>query len=474
MEKYDCTIIGSGPNGLSAGIYLAQKGLKVLILEAASTPGGGMRTAQLTLPGFHHDVCAAVHPTGFLSPWFKQLALEQFGLEWIFPEVSVAHPLDGQPAVLLSQSVNETAMGLGIDANAYRRLLQPLAEHIDWLMEDSLAPLGIPKNLGFMAGFGAKALLPAQTFARWFFKEERAKALFAGCAGHTILPFDQLFTAAMGLVFLAMGHAVRWPVARGGSQSIVGSMVRCFEAAGGQIRCNTHIRNKKEIPPSKVILFDTDPYQLADIMGDELPTGYAARLRRYHLGPGVFKVDYALAGPIPWKDPQCLRASTVHVGGTLAEIAAGEKQAWNGHHSDHPFVLVAQQSLFDSTRSPAGQHTGWAYCHVPHGSTVDMNDLIDRQIERFAPGFRDLVLARSSMNSPQYHAYNANYVGGAVTGGAIHLPQLFTRPVARLNPYSTPNPKVFICSASTPPGGGVHGMNGYHAARSVFKQVFDK
>ncbi len=470
--KYDCIIIGSGPNGLSAGIFLAQKGLQVLILEASASAGGGMRTAELTLPGFHHDICSAVHPTGFLSPYFQQLNLEKYGLRWIFPEVSVAHPLDNEAAVLLSKSVEETAAGLGLDEKAYKNMMSPLALHVDWLMEDSLKPLGVPKHPLFLVKFGMKGALPANTFANLFFKEERAKALFAGCAAHSVLPFDKFFTSALGLVFLATGHAVNWPIAKGGSQSIAKALLACFETAGGKIEYNTKVTSLAQLPESKAIIFDTDPFQMADIVADKFPTSYTKRLRKFNFGPGVFKIDYALSSPIPWKDPNCLKASTVHLGGTIAEIAKSEKEAWEGKLSDKPFVLVSQQSQFDDTRSPFGQHTCWAYCHVPNGSTADMSEIIENQIERFAPHFKDTILARHSMNTNQFYAYNGNYFGGAVTGGATDLTQLFTRPVARLNPYSTPNPGIYICSASTPPGGGVHGMNGFHAAKSVFKHVF--
>jgi phytoene dehydrogenase-like protein len=469
--RYDAVIIGSGPNGLSAGIFLAQKGLKVLILEGADEIGGGTRTAELTLPGFYHDVCSAVHPMGILSPWFQELNLEKYGLEWVFPEVSVAHPLDGQEAVLLSKSVEETASYLGKDEKAYRRIFQPLAEKIDWLLEDSLKPLGIPRHPFFLAKFGIKALLPAHTFAKLAFKEDRSKALFAGCAAHSILPFDKLFTTALGLVFLSCGHAVDWPVAKGGSQSITMALANCFEDLGGEIRLNHRVKHFDDLPPSKTYLFDTDPFQLADIAGEELPHTYRNRLKKYRFGPGVFKIDYALKEPIPWKDPNCLKASTVHIGGRMEEIALGEKEAWKGKHSDRPYVLLAQQSQFDPSRSPEGKHTCWAYCHVPHGSTKDMSQIIENQIERFAPGFSDAILAKSSMNSQAFHRYNPNYVGGAVTGGSADLSQLFTRPVARLDPYSTPNPRIFLCSASTPPGGGVHGMCGFHAAKSVWKRL---
>ncbi len=471
-KNYDAVIIGSGPNGLSAGIYLAQRGLKVLMIEAADTVGGGMRTAQLTLEGFHHDVCSAVHPMGVLSPYFQELKLEEYGLEWMYPKVSVAHPLDEEEAVILSKSVAETAANLGVDEKKYQSLMRPLAAHVDWLIGDSLKPLGIPKHPLFLARFGIKAALPATTFANLWFKGKRAKALFAGCAAHSVLPFDKYFTAALGLVFLSCGHAVDWPVAKGGSQSIANAMLDCFEGAGGEIVFSKRIRSFKELPPSKAYLFDTDPSQLATIAKDELPSRYLKRLLKFNFGPGVFKIDYALSEPIPWKDKRCLEASTVHLGGTIEEIARGEKEAWNGIHSENPYVLVAQQSQFDDSRSPEGQHTCWAYCHVPFGSEKDMSGIIENQIERFAPGFRDTILAKSSMNTKAFHTYNPNYVGGAVTGGAADISQLFTRPIARFDPYSTPNSKIFICSAATPPGGGVHGMCGYYAAKSVLKKLF--
>lgn len=466
---YDSVIIGSGPNGLSAGILLASEGLEVLIVEAAEQVGGGMRTSQLTLDGFQHDVCSAVHPMGYLSPYFSQLNLEKYGLEWVFPDVSVAHPLDGEKAVILSKSVEETAENLGLDRKAYQRLIGPHVKNAEKLFADLLKPLGIPKHPFLMAHFGAKALLPATTFARFFFKEKRAKALFAGCAAHSVLPFDKFFTTALGLVFLISGHAVNWPVAKGGSQAIADALLNLFQEKGGKVQLSTKIERSSQLPKAKAYLFDTDPLQLASIAKDQLPASYRKRLEKYHFGPGVFKIDYALSAPIPWKDPTCLKASTVHLGGTFEEIAQGEKEAWQGIHPETPFVLVAQQSQFDPTRSPAGKHTGWAYCHVPFGSKKDMSEIIEAQIERFAPGFKETILSKQSMNTAAFHAYNPNYVGGAVTGGAADITQLFTRPVVRINPYSTPNPNIFICSASTPPGGGVHGMCGYYAAKSVLR-----
>jgi len=470
-NRYDAIIIGAGPNGLSSGIFLARKGLNVLIVEAAKTAGGGTRTAELTLPDFHHDICSAVHPMGILSPYFKQLNLEQYGLEWVHPTASIAHPLDDQEAVMLSKSVTQTAENLGLDAKRYLHLMKPLAQHIDWLLEDSLKPLQLPKHPLFFTKFGVKAALPSTIFSKLYFKERRTRALFAGCAGHSVLPLNYWFTAALGLIFLACGHASDWPIAKGGSQSIANSLVRCFEDAGGEIIYSQKINSLDELPSAKAYLFDTDPLQVAAIAKNELPNSYVRRLEKYNYGMGTFKIDYALAEPIPWKDPRCLEASTVHLGGTMNEIVISEKAAWNGKHSETPFVILAQQSQFDETRSPKGRHTCWAYCHVPNGSLKDMSLEIENQIERFAPGFKEVILAKHSMNTKAFHRYNPNYVGGAVTGGASDITQLFTRPVARWNPYSTPNPKIYICSASTPPGGGVHGMCGYWAARSVYRKL---
>lgn len=470
-KPWDAVIIGSGPNGLSAGTVLAARGLRVLIVEGADTLSAGTRTQEVTLPGFRHDLGSAVHPLGYLSPYLQTLPLAKFGLEWVVPPASVAHPLDGQEAVLLSRSIAETAQNLGIDADAYRALVSPFVGRTDELLRDVLKPLGVPHSPLLLARFGLKALLPANFFAEHFFRGARARALFAGCAAHSVLPFDKLFTAAIGLLFLVTGHAENWAFPRGGAQSLSDALAAYFQSLGGEIQLSKPILQFEDLPPARTYLFDTDPHQLARIARHHLPAAYRRRLESFRYGPGIFKVDYALSGPIPWQDPRCLRASTVHLGGPIGEIARSEKDAWQGRHAESPYVLLCQQSLFDATRAPAGQHTGWAYCHVPAGSTQDMSARIDQQIERFAPGFRDLVLARRTMNTHAIQAYNPNYVGGAITGGAVNLPQLFTRPVARFDPYSTPNPALFICSASTPPGGGVHGMCGYHAAQSVLKRL---
>lgn len=468
---YDAIIIGSGPNGLSAAIEIARKELKVLCVEAADTIGGGMRTTALTLPGFAHDFCSAVHPTGILSPYWKELPLDEFGLEWICPPASVAHPLDNQPAVLLTQSIEETMNNLGEDGKAWEKMLRPFLKNPEAIIKDGLKPLGIPDYPFLMARFGMKAMLPATTLAKLLFKEERAKALLAGCSAHSILPLDKPFSAAIGLMFALMGHVVNWPVAKGGSVAISDALGAYFTSLGGEIQTGLKITSLDQLPESKVILFDTDPHQLAEIAKEHLPDRYIRRLKKYNYGPATFKVDWALDESIPWKDKRCLLASTVHVGGTIEEVNHSEKSAWNGKHVDKPFVMLCQQSEFDTTRAPSGKQTGYAYCHVPNGSEVDMTEAIENQIERFAPGFKDIILSKHITTTKAFSLYNGNYVGGAITGGAADITQLFTRPVARLDPYSTPNPKLFLCSASTPPGGGVHGMCGYFAAKSALKRL---
>jgi phytoene dehydrogenase-like protein len=467
----DAVVIGSGPNGLAAAIELARAGASVRILEARDEIGGGIRTAALTLPGFAHDVCSGCHPMGILSPYFRTLPLAEHGLRWIKPPASVAHPLDGEPAVLLRRSVQETASEMGEDARAYETLFMPFVRDPHELLADLLGPLRIPKHPLRMARFGLTGLLPATRVFRARFRGERARALLAGCAAHSILPLERPLTAAVGMIFALTGHVEDWPVAAGGSQAIGRSLASYFETLGGRIETGRYVRTLADIPPARVVVFDTSPAQLADIGEPVLPPGYVRRLRRYRYGPGVFKLDWALDGPIPWRDPRCLDASTVHLGGTLDEIAAGEAAVWRGEHAERPFVLVVQQSQFDDSRAPAGKHTGYAYCHVPAGSTVDLTDVVERQMERFAPGFRDRILARHVMRTTDVHAENPNYVGGAIAGGVADLAQFFTRPVARLDPYSTPNPRLVICSASTPPGGGVHGMCGYFAARSALRRL---
>jgi phytoene dehydrogenase-like protein len=470
-NDFDALVIGSGPNGLAAAIALAQAGASVLVLEAEDEIGGGTRTAELTLPGFHHDVCSAVHPMGVLSPFFQTLPLAEYGLTWLSPPASVAHPLDDQDAVMLYRSLERTGEGLGADADRYRRLVGPLLDTPQRLLGDLLAPLRIPKGPVQMARFGMRAAFSANRLARLCFREERARALFAGCAAHSILPLTQPLTAALGLIFQLTGHVADWPVAKGGSQAVTQALASYLRSLGGRIETGRRIANLSELPSARAVLFDTSPRQLSRIAGKALPSSYRRRLERYRYGPGVFKLDWALDGPIPWRDPRCLEASTVHVGGSLEELCASERDMYRGRHSERPFLILCQQSDFDDSRAPEGKRTGYAYCHVPHGSTLDRTEVIEAQIERFAPGFRERILARHTMNPQQFESYNPNYVGGAITGGVADLFQLFTRPVARLDPYTTPNSRLFLCSAATPPGGGVHGQCGYWAAQSALKRL---
>lgn len=469
--QYDVVVIGSGPNGLSAAIRMAQAGLSVLVVEGRDQLGGGTHTEELTLPGFKHDVCSAVHPMGILSPYWRTLPLDQHGLKWIRPQASAAHPLVDRDAAILYRSVERTGETLGVDARSYAKLVKPFLRKPEVLFGDLLSPLKMPTAPFQMARFGLAGLRSAATVARTRFKDEAARALFAGCAGHSILPLDSWFTAAVGLIFAVAGHVEEWPVAHGGSQSVAAALVSYARTLGVRFQTGEMVRSIDQLPTARAYVFDTSPAQLSSIAGDRLPAGYRERLSRYEYGPGVFKLDWALSGPIPWIDSRCGDASTVHVGGTLDEIAAAERSAWNGEHHQRPFVMLTQQSMFDDTRAPAGKHTGYAYCHVPNGSTIDMTSRIEQQVERFAPGFRDLILARHTLSTVDFERRNQNYKGGAITGGAADITQLFTRPVARLNPYTTPNPALFICSASTPPGGGVHGMCGFYAAKSVMTRL---
>lgn len=468
--SYDAIVIGSGPNGLAAGIRLAEAGASVLIVEGHSTIGGGMRTQELTLPGFLHDVCSSAHPMGVLSPYLRTLPLQEHGLRWASGNASVAHPMDEGPAILLQHSIEETVEQLGEDAARYTRLVSPFLTNPHGFLDDALGPLGIPRHPIQMLRFGLRGLRSATGLARGF-RGEQAKALLAGCAAHSTLPLDAPITAALGLMFLITAHVETWPVAVGGSHAIAASMASYFRSLGGDIQTNTWVTSLSDLPEGKVYLFDTSPNQLASIAGDALPPRYLRRIETYRYGPAAFKIDYALDGPIPWNDARCLEASTVHVGGTMAEINASESAMYHGKHPEKPFVLMVQQSDVDSTRAPEGKRTGYAYCHVPEGSTVDMTNAIESQIERFAPGFRDIVLARHTWTPADFATHNPNYVGGAITGGVTDFLQFFARPVLRLNPYTTPNPRIYLCSASTPPGGGVHGMCGFYAAEAALKRL---
>ncbi|HWD00002.1 MAG TPA: NAD(P)/FAD-dependent oxidoreductase [Candidatus Sulfopaludibacter sp.] len=450
-------VIGSGPNGLAAAILLARAGIAVTVYEAAAEIGGGTRSAELTLPGFLHDVCSAVHPMAACSPCFEQFPLAEFGLEWIHPGAPLAHPLDDGTAVMLERSIADTAANLGHDAASWGGLMQPLAGNWTELRHDILAPLGIPRHPFLMANFGRHALRSARGLADSVFRGPRARALFAGIAAHAIIPLEDSPSAAAGLVLGAAAHAAGWPLPRGGSRQIASALAACLRSLGGQIVTNARVES---LPTEPLVFCDVGPRQFLQLAAGKLPNAYRDSLTRYRYGPGVFKLDIALDGPIPWRAPECLRAGTVHLGGTFDEIAR-----WEATHMGAPFVLVAQQSLFDPSRAPAGKHTVWAYCHVPNGSTGDFTAAIEDQIERFAPGFRARILARHTLTPAELEARNQNLVGGDIGGGAMDLVQTFLRP--NRHQYRTPVPGVYLCSSSTPPGGGVHGMCGYHAVKAA-------
>lgn len=473
-EKFDAVIAGAGPNGLAAAIHLARNGLSVLIVEASKEIGGGVRSAELTLPGFTHDVCSAIHPLTVASPFFKTLPLDKYGLEFVNPPSALAHPLDDGTAVILKQSIEETANNLGLDGKNYRKLVAPFVENWEKLAPDVLAPLKIPKHPFLLARFGLKAFRSARSFIKNHFIGARASALFAGNAAHSMIPLEQLPSAAFGLVLLLTAHAVGWQFPRGGAANISKALAAYFLALGGEIETNREVQNIDELPASRAVLFDLTPRQILKIAGHRLPKIYKQRLSRYKYGAGAFKMDFALSDPIPWRAKECATAGTVHLGGTFEEIARSEREHEQGKISQTPFVLIAQNSLFDSSRAPAGKHTAWAYCHVPNGAIADMTETIENQIERFAPGFRDCILAKSVLPPAALENHNANYIGGDINGGAGTLSQLFTRPVAKINPYSMPGKGLYICSASTPPGGGVHGMCGYYAAQTALTKSFGK
>jgi phytoene dehydrogenase-like protein len=467
----NAVVVGSGPNGLAAAIVLAQAGVSVRVLEAADTVGGGARSAELTLPGFVHDVCSAIHPLGVASPFFRTLPLAEHGVEWIDPPAALAHPFDDGTAVLLERSAEAAVSGLAEDGDRWRRLFAPLVADAEPLLEDLLAPLHLPAHPLALARFSARAAPPATTLARLSFRGTKARAVFAGLSAHSMLRLDRPPSAAFGLVLGLLAHAVGWPLPRGGSQRLSDALASYLRSLGGEIETGRRVESLAELGKTELVLLDVTPSGLLALAGDRLPSVYRRLLRRYRYGPGVFKLDWALDGPIPWRAEECARAATVHLGGTLDEIAASEAAPSQGEIAEQPYVLLAQQSLFDPTRAPGGRHTAWAYCHVPSGSNVDMAERIESQVERFAPGFRDRILARSARGPAEMERDNANYVGGDINAGAATLSQLFTRPVARVSPYTTPLPGVFLCSASTPPGGGVHGMCGYHAAQAALRSL---
>ena len=465
MERFDAVVVGAGPNGLAAAITLAEAGRSVVVLEANETIGGGARTAELTLPGFRHDLASAIHPMGVASPFFRAQPLEEHGLQWVNPPAAVAHPLDHGPAGVAWNDLEDAATRLGSDAQAYRRYYSTWVDRFDALTDLSLNPLlRVPPNPLLAARFGATAALPAATTARRVFDTEAGQALFAGHAAHAILPLTNPFTSAFGLLLGASVHAIGWPFPEGGAQAISDALAARLRSLGGEIRTGVPVRSMGDIPESTAVVFALTPRQVVDIAGDELPDKYRSSLRGFAYGSAAWKVDWALSEPIPWADPDVASAATVHLGGTLDEIVAAEAEVAAGKNPDNPFVLLAQHSLFDTTRAPDGKHTAWAYCHVPNGSTVDRTAAIEAQIERFAPGFRDVILERHVSSPAALEAQNMNLVGGDVGGGSFAGMQLFFRPRIQMNPWTTPNPRFFIGSASTAPGSAVHGMAGYGAA----------
>lgn len=471
LIDYDAVVVGSGPNGLAAAIVLQQKGLSVLVLEGKSVIGGGLRSAELTLPGFVHDICSAVHPMAVGSPFFQTLPLAEHGLEFIYPPVAAAHPLDGDIAALLEGTVEATAGGLGADAAVYRNLLGPVVKDWPALAPELLGPLHFPKDPLMLARFGLKGL-PSVTWLARRFRTREARALLAGMAAHGMQPLTNWSTAAITLVFLALGHTTGWPIPRRGSMAIADALAGYFLSLGGKIETGVYVRSMSQLPSSRCVLLDMTPRQLLQLGGHRWSSLYRWQLERYRYGMGVFKIDWALAEPIPWLAQGCRRAGTVHLGGDFEEIAASEALTARGVEAERPFVLLAQPSVFDATRAPVGRHTAWAYCHVPNGSRADMTERIERQVERMAPGFRERVLARHVYDAAQMEEYNPNYVGGDINGGIMDIRQLYTRPALRWSPYRTSTRGIYICSSATPPGGGVHGMCGYHAARRALRDVW--
>ena len=474
-NKYDAVVVGSGPNGLAAAITLTRAGYSVLVLEANSTIGGGARSAELTLPGFVHDVCSAIHPLAAGSPFFKSLPLERFGLHWIQPEIPLAHPFDDGTAACLYRDVDFTADSLGQDKRNYCKLMKPLVRDWEKLSAEFLQPmLHLPRHPIALAKFGMRVLCPTTLLANLFFKGNPARALFAGVAAHSFLPLESPLSSAFGFVLGSAGHAVGWPIPIRGSQTISNALAAYLQELGGEIETNCKIDNLEQLAEARAVLFDTSVWNFVQIAGKQLPDPYRRRLQKFRHAPGIFKIDYALSAAIPWRSDKCRRAGTIHLGGTLEEIAAAERDIAHGKLPERPFVLVAQQSLFDQTRGPHGQHTLWAYAHVPFDCNVDVSEKIEAQIERFAPGFRDCILARHKTGTTELEKSNPNLAGGDISGGAANLWQLIARPVFSQTPYRTPLRGVYLCSSSTPPGGGVHGMCGYHAARAALRDIFAK
>jgi phytoene dehydrogenase-like protein len=471
--RYDAVVVGSGPNGLAAAVTLARAGRSVLVVEARDTIGGGARSAALTVPGFVHDVCSAIHPLGRSSPAFADWPLAEHGLEWIDPPIALAHPLDDGSAALVGRDLAATAASLGEDGERYTKLLAPIARDWELIAREMLGPFRLSGPLRHpvaLSRFGLNAIQPVSLLMRRF-RGPHAAAVLAGCGAHSFLRLDQLATGAFAISLLAAAHTVGWPIPRGGSQRIADALASYLRSLGGEIRTGWPVASLGELPPHRAVLFDLTPRQVLAISGRRLRGSYARQLRRYRYGPGVFKLDLALDEPIPWANPDLLRAGTVHLGGAAAEVAGAARSVARGRIPERPLVLLAQPSLFDDTRAPAGQHVAWAYCHVPNGSSADMTEPILAQLERFAPGAGKRIVGRSAMGPAAFEAYNANHVGGDINGGLQDIRQLWTRPAIRWDPYSSPDPSLFICSSSTPPGGGVHGLCGWYAARSALAGV---
>jgi phytoene dehydrogenase-like protein len=468
MSRKAC-VIGAGPNGLAAAIVLAQAGLRVDVLEAESTPGGAVRTLELTLPGFLHDFGSAVYPLGAGSPFFSSLPLSDHGLEWIHSPAALAHPLDDGTAVLLHRDLNQARDSLGLDGLAWDKLMRPFAEHWTEFAPEVLRPVSlVPRHPLLMARFGMVGLQSAQSVVRRF-RNERTRALFAGLAAHSFLSLDEPLSAAFGILMAVPAHAVGWPIPRGGAQSLTDALCDLLSGLGGVVKTSSRVQSLEALADYDLFLCNLTPRQLLEVGAKRLSDGYNGQLRNFRYGAAAFKVDYALSAPIPWKAADCLRAATVHLGGRFDEIAASEKAVRSGQHAEHPFVLLAQPSLFDSSRAPTGKHTAWAYCHVPNGSNINMLERVENQIERFAPGFRDCVLARRVFSPADLESMDANLIGGDIGGGAMNIRQLLFRPTWRH--YATSAPNIYLCSASTPPGGGVHGMCGYHAAKMALSKL---
>lgn len=472
MAEYDVVVVGSGPNGIAAAIRLQQQGLSTIILEKADIPGGATRTEEITLEGFKHDMGSAIHPLAHDSPFLKRLNLKDHGLEWVYPEVAFAHPFADGKAYGCYQDISLTAEQLGGDQLPYEKLITPIVKDWDYIAADVLSPISIPSSPLKLIRFGLKAIQPAQYFAKNCFKEINTRTFFYGAAAHSILTLNSLASASFGLVLFALAHKNGWPFPKGGASQINKSMLSYYRSIGGRLELNHEVSDLKKIPSARAYVFDLTPRQLLTIRGTNFSSLYRKRLSHFRYGAGVFKIDWALSDPIPWKNEVCRNAGTVHLGFTPEEIEISEKFIHKNRLSEKPYVLVAQHSVFDDTRAPEGKHTAWAYCHVPNGSTIDATDYIENQIEKAAPGFKECILGKKTYNTTEMETWNPNLVGGDVNGGIQDMTQMFTRPVASFDPYKTSNNQIFICSASTPPGGGVHGMGGYNAANSVIRNHF--